>query len=107
MSEVARAILVCTLASHAMIGVFFSRRHKRGPNPQKPYEFGPLTSPSGPESESGDQKSQSSSSVASALPMTYDEPDPEKKSWFSSAFGERADRIAGFTFVTVAGNIAS
>jgi hypothetical protein len=29
-----------------------------------------------------DQKSQSSSSVASALPITYDEPDPEKKSWF-------------------------
>lgn len=27
------------------------------------------------------QKSQSSSSVASALPMTYDEPEPEKKSW--------------------------
>lgn len=54
-----------------------------------------------------DQKSQSSSSVASALPMTYDEPDPEKKSWFSSALGDRADRIAGFTFVTDAGNIAS
>src|SRR6478735_4997000 len=53
------------------------------------------------------QKSQSSSSVASALPITYDDPDPEKKSWFSSALGESADRIAGFTFVTVAGNIAS
>lgn len=53
------------------------------------------------------QKSQSSSSVASALPMTYDEPDPLKKSWFSSALGERADRIAGFTFVTDDGNIAS
>src|SRR5690606_31183415 len=53
------------------------------------------------------QKSQSSSSVATALPITYDEPDPEKKSWFSSAFGESADRIAGFTSVTVAGNIAS
>lgn len=53
------------------------------------------------------QKSQSSSSVASALPMTYDEPEPEKKSWFSSALGDRADRIAGFTSVTVAGNIAS
>ncbi len=32
---------------------------------------------------------------------------PEKKSWFSSAFGESADRIAGFTFVTLEGNIAS
>ena len=53
------------------------------------------------------QKSQSSSSVASALPITYDEPEPEKKSWFSSALGERADRIAGFTFVVVDGNIAS
>jgi len=53
------------------------------------------------------QKSQSSSSVASALPMTYDEPEPLKKSWFSSAFGDRAERIAGFTFVTDAGNIAS
>ena len=36
-----------------------------------------------------------------ALPITYDEPDPEKKSWFSSAFGESAERIAGFTSVTV------
>ncbi len=53
------------------------------------------------------QKSQSSSSVATALPMTYDEPDPEKKSWFSSAFGERAERIAGLTFVTLDGNMAS
>ena len=53
------------------------------------------------------QKSQSSSSVASALPMTYDEPEPLKKSWFSSALGERADRIAGFTLVTDDGNIAS
>ena len=53
------------------------------------------------------QKSQSSSSVASALPITYDEPDPEKKSWFSSAFGDRAERIAGFTLVTLDGNIAS
>lgn len=43
--------------------------------------------------------------------MTYDEPEPEpepeKKSWFSSAFGDRADRIAGFTSVTVFGNIGS
>jgi hypothetical protein len=31
------------------------------------------------------QKFQSSSSVLTALPMTYDEPDPEKKSWFISA----------------------
>ena len=54
-----------------------------------------------------DQKSQSSSSVTTALPITYDEPDPEKKSWFSSAFGESAERIAGFTSVTVFGNIGS
>lgn len=53
------------------------------------------------------QNAQSSSSVATALPMTYDDPDPEKKSWFSSAFGESADRMAGFTSVTVDGNIAS
>lgn len=53
------------------------------------------------------QKSQSSSSVTTALPITYDEPEPEKKSWFSSAFGERAARIAGFTSVTVFGNIGS
>jgi hypothetical protein len=39
--------------------------------------------------------------------MTYDEPDPLKKSWFSSAFGDSADRIAGLTSVTEAGNIAS
>jgi len=56
---------------------------------------------------SAPQKSQSSSSVATALPMTYDEPDPLKKSWFSSALGESADRIAGFTLVTLAGNMAS
>ncbi len=54
-----------------------------------------------------DQKSQSSSSVTTALPMTYDEPDPEKKSWFSSAFGDSADRIAGFTSVVSLGNIGS
>jgi len=53
------------------------------------------------------QKSQSSSSVFTALPITYDEPDPEKKSWFSSAFGESAERIAGFTSVTDFGNIGS
>ena len=43
--------------------------------------------------------------MSTALPITYDEPDPEKKSWFSSAFGESAERIAGFTSVTDAGNI--
>lgn len=53
------------------------------------------------------QKSQSSSEVASALPITYELPLPEKKSWFSSAFGDSAERMAGFTFVTDAGNIAS
>lgn len=53
------------------------------------------------------QKSQSSSSVLSALPMTYDDPDPEKKSWFSSALGDSADRIAGFTSVVSLGNIGS
>jgi hypothetical protein len=31
---------------------------------------------------STDQKSQSSSSVLTALPITYEEPEPEKKSWF-------------------------
>ena len=30
------------------------------------------------------QKSQSSSSVLTALPITYDDPEPEKKSWFCS-----------------------
>jgi Phage integrase family len=30
------------------------------------------------------QKSQSSSSVTTALPITYDDPEPEKKSWFSA-----------------------
>ena len=53
------------------------------------------------------QKSQSSSVVASAVPMTYEEPEPEKKSWFSSAFGERAERMAGLTSVASAGNSAS
>jgi hypothetical protein len=53
------------------------------------------------------QKSQSSSSVLSALPMTYEDPDPEKKSWFSSALGDSADRIAGFTSVVSLGNIGS
>ena len=31
------------------------------------------------------QKSQSSSSVLIALPITYEEPEPEKKSWFYTA----------------------
>jgi hypothetical protein len=53
------------------------------------------------------QKSQSSSSVTTALPITYDDPDPEKKSWFSSALGDSADRIAGFTSVSSRGNSAS
>src|SRR5271163_1040893 len=44
----------------------------------------------------GIQKSQSSSSVTTAFPITYDDPDPEKKSWFSSALGDNAERIAGF-----------
>lgn len=52
------------------------------------------------------QKSQSSSSVSTALPMTYELPEPEKKSWFSSAFGDRAARIAGFTSQISAGNSA-
>jgi hypothetical protein len=56
---------------------------------------------------SRDQKSQSSSSVLTALPITYDDPDPEKKSWFSSALGDNADRIAGFTSVSSRGNSAS
>jgi hypothetical protein len=55
----------------------------------------------------GSQKSQSSSSVLTALPITYEEPEPEKKSWFSSALGLNADRIAGFTSVSSRGNNAS
>ena len=54
-----------------------------------------------------DQKSQSSSSVFSAVPMTYEEPEPEKKSWFSSEFGDSAERMAGFTLAVSDGNIAS
>jgi integrase len=68
----------------------------------------------GPASESDEQaadldvqKSQSSSSVLTALPITYDEPEPEKKSWFSSALGLNADRIAGLTSVSSRGNSAS
>jgi hypothetical protein len=53
------------------------------------------------------QKSQSSSSVMTALPITYDDPEPEKKSWFSSALGDSADRIAGLTSVSSRGNKAS
>jgi hypothetical protein len=53
------------------------------------------------------QKFQSSSSVLTALPITYDEPDPEKKSWFSSALGDNADRMAGLTSVSSRGNSAS
>lgn len=60
-----------------------------------------------PHESDQDQKSQSSSSVLTALPMTYDDPDPEKKSWFSSAFGDRAERMAGFTSVMFFGNIGS
>jgi hypothetical protein len=53
------------------------------------------------------QKFQSSSSVLTALPITYDEPEPEKKSWFSSALGDNADRMAGLTSVSSRGNSAS
>lgn len=60
-----------------------------------------------PTGATGCQNSQSSSSVLTALPMTYEEPDPEKKSWFSSAFGDRAERIAGLTSVSSLGNSAS
>lgn len=60
-----------------------------------------------PHESDQDQKSQSSSSVFTALPMTYDEPEPEKKSWFSSAFGDKAERMAGFTSVMFFGNIGS
>ncbi len=45
------------------------------------------------------RKSQSSSSVLTALPITYDEPEPEKMSWFSSALGLSADRMAGAFWV--------
>ena len=55
----------------------------------------------------GIQKFQSSSSVTTALPITYDDPEPEKKSWFSSALGDNAERIAGFTSVSSRGNSAS
>jgi integrase len=75
---------------------------------------GPADESAEPASESDEQgadlrvqKSQSSSSVLTALPITYDEPEPEKKSWFSSALGESADRIAGFTSVSSRGNSAS
>jgi site-specific recombinase XerD len=66
-----------------------------------------LTPPNAAEDQAPDlglQKSQSSSSVTTALPITYDEPEPEKKSWFSSALGDSADRIAGFTSVSSRGN---
>ncbi len=55
----------------------------------------------------GDQKSQSSSSVATALPITYDEPEPEKKSWFSFALGLSAAMMAGFTWHMSSGNMGS
>ena len=84
-----------------------SKRARKGPEPARSCGSGPLTSCFAMTLERSSQKSQSSSSVASALPMTYEEPDPLKKSWFSSALGERADRIAGFTLVTDDGNIAS
>jgi hypothetical protein len=42
--------------------------------PQHPLEFKPA--------DLRVQNSQSSSSVLTALPITYDEPEPEKKSWF-------------------------
>ena len=34
------------------------------------------------------------------------EPEPEKKSWFSSALGDSAARIAGLTAAISAGNIS-
>ncbi|COY45323.1 Uncharacterised protein [Mycobacterium tuberculosis] len=32
------------------------------------------------------------------VPITYELPEPEKKSWFSPAPGSRAARTAGFTW---------
>lgn len=52
------------------------------------------------------QKSQSASSVVTVLPITYDDPEPEKKSWFSLS-GDKAARIAGLTSQALAGNSAS
>ncbi len=103
-------VLLCDRLSRLSRPETFSMR---GRHPNAP--MGPGTAraprrpkPAGrPHESDQDQKSQSSSSVTTALPMTYDEPDPEKKSWFSSAFGDSADRIAGFTSVVSLGNIGS
>jgi hypothetical protein len=45
----------------------------------------PITTAAAADNTAADQqiqKFQSSSSVTTALPITYDEPEPEKKSWF-------------------------
>ena len=80
---------------------------KKGPDLQKSAGPGLSSAPSGIKQRLGAQKSQSSSSVFTALPITYEDPEPEKKSWFSSAFGDSAERIAGETSVISLGNRAS
>src|SRR5690606_26728876 len=100
------------IPGHLCSPCLFGRGARKRPGPAIFRGSGPMTRLFEPDPSTGSgteprQKSQSSSSVASALPMTYDEPDPEKKSWFSSAFGESAERIAGFTFAMSEGNIAS
>ena len=45
----------------------------------------------------GGQKSQSDSSVDSALPITYEDPEPEKKSWVSLDSGASAASTSGST----------
>jgi hypothetical protein len=70
--------------SRESVGKMWARRGQR---PAGTPSDGPLTPPTAAVGTAADQqiqKFQSSSSVTTALPMTYDDPDPEKKSWFSA-----------------------
>jgi hypothetical protein len=89
------------------VGRMWVRSGHEGLNHQADEVADPATRGVDDAAELGVQKSQSSSSVLTALPITYDDPEPEKKSWFSSALGDSAERIAGFTSVSSRGNNAS
>src|SRR6516225_2842642 len=97
-------------ANNSLVPIVGKMWARSGHEPRFGRQIDLLTSQSATRNYASDlrtQKSQSSSSVTTALPITYDEPEPEKKSWFSSALGDSADRMAGFTSVSSRGNSAS
>jgi hypothetical protein len=91
----------------AAVGVLLARSGQSSTAEPSARPLTPLAAADNTAADQQIQKFQSSSSVLTALPITYDEPEPEKKSWFSSALGDNADRMAGLTSVSSRGNSAS